>query len=284
MVSLASSSRLMRDEPALEFLRRFLWVVLATVRTYNLRFASNTIQLLRGPTGAVLQFLAIMLVYRISGQTAVAEQDVLGFLIAGQLAVYAWDATVWGCGFGLSMEAHGGTLGPIFASPANRLAVVTGYGVGSFVWSLPSILSLLLVGAGFGAEFQIGSVGLAIVTLGMVYLSALAIGIACGGLFILSRHANSLSNFFQTPIYLLAGFYFPRSVLPDWIEPLGAMLPIAHAVDGLRAAVLDGAGWGEVTPDLAVTLGGCAVFAAIGVLSMQRVEHAVRRSGDLNLF
>lgn len=278
----ASATR--RNEPLAESLRRFWWVVLATVRTYNLQFASNTIQLVRGPSAAVLGFLAIMLVYRISGQTAVAEQDVLGFLLAGALAVYAWGATVWACGFGLSMEAHAGTLGPIYASPASRLAVVTGYGVGNFVWSLPSMVSLLVVGLAFGAEFQIASVVLAIVAIAMVYLSALSIGIACGGLFILSRQANSLANFLQTPIYLLAGFYFPRSVLPDWLEPLGAALPIAHAVDALRAATLAGAGWRAVAPEIAATLGGCAVFVAIGILSMRRVEHAVRHSGDLNLF
>jgi len=283
MASLTSSA-MTRDEPLAESLRRFWWVVLATVRTYNLQFASNTIQLVRGPTGAVLGFLAIMLVYRISGQTAVAEQDVLGFLLAGALAVYAWGATVWACGFGLSMEAHAGTLGPIYASPASRLAIVTGYGVGNFVWSLPSMASLLVVGLAFGAEFQIASVVLAIVAIALVYLSALSIGIACGGLFILSRQANSLANFLQTPIYLLAGFYFPRSVLPDWLEPVGAVLPIAHAVDALRAATLASAGWWEVAPDLAATIGGCAVFVAIGILSMRRVEHAVRRSGDLNLF
>lgn len=283
MLSLASSAT-GHDEPLAESLRRFWWVVLATVRTYNLQFASNTIQLVRGPTGAVLEFLAIMLAYRISGQTAVAEQDVLGFLLAGALAVYAWGATVWACGFGLQMEAHAGTLGPIYASPASRLAAVTGYGVGNFVWSLPSMVSLLVVGLAFGAEFQIANPGLAIVAIGMVYLSALSIGIACGGLFILSRQANSLANFLQTPIYLLAGFYFPRSVLPDWLEPLGAVLPIAHAVDALRAATLAGAGWREVAPELAMTLGGCALFLAIGILSMRRVEHAVRRSGDLNLF
>jgi len=283
MASLTSSA-MTRDEPLVESLRRFWWVVLATVRTYNLQFASNTIQLVRGPTGAVLGFLAIMLVYRISGQTAVAEQDVLGFLLAGALAVYAWGATVWACGFGLSMEAHAGTLGPIYASPTSRLAIVTGYGVGNFVWSLPSMASLLVVGLAFGAEFQIASVVLAIVAIALVYLSALSIGIACGGLFILSRQANSLANFLQTPIYLLAGFYFPRSVLPDWLEPVGAVLPIAHAVDALRAATLASAGWWEVAPDLAATIGGCAVFVAIGILSMRRVEHAVRRSGDLNLF
>lgn len=264
--------------------RRFLWVVWATVRNYNLQFASNTIQLLRGPTGAVLGFLAIMLVYRISGQTAVAEDDVLGFLLTGEIAVYAWGATVWACGFGLQMEAHRGTLGPVFVSPASRMAVVTGYGLGSFAFSLPSVICLLVVGVGFGARFDIGSPMLAIVSLIGIYVSALCIGIACGGLFILSRQANSLANFLQAPIYILAGFYFPRSVLPDWIEPIATILPIAHAVDALRAAVLNGAGWQDTTPELLAMVAGCVVFLLIGIWSMRRVEHAVRGSGDLNLF
>ncbi len=283
MAALARGAEV-RERFASADVRRFLWVVWATVRNYNLQFASNTIQLVRGPTGAVLGFLAIMLVYRISGQTAVDEDDVLGFLLTGEIAVYAWGATVWACGFGLQMEAHQGTLGPVFVSPASRMAVVTGYGLGSFAFSLPSVLCLLAVGFGFGARFDIGSPVLAIVSLGAVYVSALCIGIACGGLFILSRQANSLSNFLQTPIYILAGFYFPRSVLPDWIEPVATILPIAHAVDALRAAVLDGAGWRDTAPELLATLAGCVVFLLIGIWSMRRVEHAVRGSGDLNLF
>lgn len=282
MASLASGAA--RDRFPTASVRRFLWVVWATVRNYNLQFASNTIQLLRGPTGAVLGFLAIMLVYRISGQTAVAKDDVLGFLLTGEIAVYAWGATVWACGFGLQMEAHRGTLGPVFVSPASRMAVVTGYGIGNFAFSLPSVICLLIVGFGFGARLEIGSPLLAVVSLGAIYVSALCIGIACGGLFILSRQANSLANFLQTPIYILAGFYFPRSVLPDWIEPIATILPIAHAVDALRAAVLDGAGWSDTAPELLATLTGCVVFLLIGIWSMRRVEHAVRGSGDLNLF
>jgi ABC-2 type transport system permease protein len=284
MATLATGDRPMRSRTLPADVRRFLWVVWATVRNYNLQFASNTIQLLRGPTGAVLGFMAIMLVYRISGQTAVARDDVLGFLLTGEIAVYAWGATVWACGFGLQMEAHRGTLGPVFASPASRMAVLTGYGIGNFAFSLPSVACLLIVGFSFGARFTVSSPVLVVLSVGAIYVSALCIGIACGGLFILSRQANSLSNFLQTPIYILSGFYFPRSVLPDWIEPVATILPIAHAVDMLRAAALDGAGWGDVTQELLATLAGCVIFLLIGIWSMKRVEHAVRRSGVLNLF
>ena len=283
MATLASGSAV-RDQDAIPPVRRFLWVVWATVRNYNLQFASNTIQLIRGPTGAVLGFLAIMLVYRISGQTAVDKDDVLGFLLTGEIAVFAWGSTVWACGFGLQMEAHRGTLGPVFVSPASRIAVVTGYGLGGFAFSLPSVICLLLVGFGFGARLDIDSPALALVSLAAVYVSALCIGIACGGLFILSRQANSLANFLQAPVYILAGFYFPRSVLPDWIEPIATILPIAHAVDALRAAVLNRAGWQDTAPELLATLAGCVVFLLIGIWSLRRVEHAVRGSGDLNLF
>lgn len=264
--------------------RNFLWVVVATMRSYYLQFASNVIRVLRGPLGAACSLAAIIIVYNISGQTSVDDSDVLGFLVAGNLAVYAWGATVWACGFGLQMEAFTGTLAAVFASPAHRLAVVVGYGLGNFVYSLPTVGVIVGIGLALVASFHIASVPLVLLALSGIYASALSIGVACAGLFILSRQANSLANFLQSPIYILGGFYFPRSVLPGPLEYVGLALPITHALDALRATLLDGAGWADVAAPLGWTLVGSVGFLLIGIWSMKRVDYALRTTGDLNLF
>jgi ABC-2 type transport system permease protein len=41
----------------------------------------------------------------------------------------------------------------------------------------------------------------------------------------------------------VSGAVFPVSVLPEWIQPLGEIVPTRFAFDGLRAAVFEGAGW-----------------------------------------
>lgn len=263
---------------------QFVATMLAAARVQQQRWASNVILLIRRPLSPTLSFLAVLLAYRISGQTAVPEESVPGFLIVATLAIQAWDATVWSCGFGLQSDAFAGTLPSILAAPGNRMAVVLGYGLGDFTLSIPSVLVVLLVGLGFGATFDVADPVLALVALVFVFMSALAIGVACSGLFILSRNANPLANFLQTPVHILAGFYFPRSVLPDWLEPVGAVLPITHALEALRGSMLDGDGWSELASSLVVTLLTSALFLVLGIWSLRRVDHELRRTGSLNLF
>lgn len=265
-------------------MRRFIAAMLAAARVQQRSWASNVILLLRRPLTPALGFLSVLLAYRISGQTAVPEENVAGFLIVGTLAIQAWDATVWACGFALQSDAYNGTLPAILASPSNRMAVVLGYGLGDFVLSAPAVLVTLLIGLGFGATFDIADPVLASVALALVFVSALSIGVACSGLFILSRNANPLANFLQTPVYILAGFYVPRSVLPDWLAPVGGLLPITHALEALRGSMLDGAGWTELYDELVVTVLASALFLLLGIWSLRRVDHELRRSGSLNLF
>lgn len=262
----------------------FVATLLASARIQQRRWASNAILLIRRPLTPVLSFISIVLAYRISGQTAVDDENVVGFLIVGALALEGWNATIWSCGFGLQMDALQGTLPSILASPCNRLAVVMGYGVGDLVLSAPSVLLIMLVGEGFGAEYVIANPTIVIFALALVFISALTIGAAFSGLFILSRNPNPLANFLQAPVHLLAGFYFPRSVLPDWLEPVGGLLPITHALTALRASMLDGAGWRTVGHDLALSLLASGLFLGLGIWSLRRVDYELRRTGSLNLF
>jgi ABC-2 type transport system permease protein len=258
--------------------------LLAAARVQQRTWASNVILLLRRPLTPALTFISMVLAYEISGQTAVPEDQVVGFLVVGTLAVQAWNATVWSCGFALQMDAHAGTLPSILASPGNRLAVVMGYGLGDLVLSVTAVLVTLLIGFGMGASFNVEHLLLAVLAFVLVWLSALAVGVACCGLFILSRNANSLANFLQTPIYILAGFYFPRSALPDWLEHVGGVLPITHALEVLRASLLEGAGWQESADQIAIAIGTSGLFLLLGVWSLRRVDHELRRTGSLNLF
>jgi ABC-2 type transport system permease protein len=265
-------------------IRHFVATMLAAARVQQQSWASNAILLLRRPLTPALGFISILLAYRISGQTAVPADQVTGFLIVGTLGIQAWNATVWSCGFALQSDAWNGTLPSILASPGSRMAVVLGYGLGDLVLSAPSVIVTLLIGLAFDASFDITHPLLVLVALALVFVSALAIGVACSGLFILSRNANPLANFLQTPVYILAGFYFPRSVLPDWLEPVGGILPITHALEALRASMLDGAGWTGLVDELVFATLASGLFLLLGIWSLRRVDHELRRTGSLNLF
>ena len=66
--------------------------------------------------------------------------------------------------------------------------------------------------------------------------------------------------------------YYPVEVMPGWMEALAAISPATYALEGIRAAVLDGAGLGQLGDQL-------WPLAALGVLSIP-VGLAVFRAGE----
>ena len=265
-------------------LRSAAHLTIATLRRYLLRFASRPIMLLRAPLQPLLFLLSYIVAYHVAGPTEVNGGNAVGFLFIGLIGIDAWSATLWGSGYAFQWERHEGTIEALMLSPGSRAAVILGNGLGPFVfWTLPSVSLALVVSLQLGARFTIHDPLTLLVAFCSIYASSLCVGFACSGLFILSRQANALANFLQTPIFLLAGFIVPRSALPDWLAAISSVLPIAHAVDALRAAALTGAALTDIWRPLLACAATCAAWILIGLWGLNRVEYAARRLGTLDL-
>jgi lipooligosaccharide transport system permease protein len=88
-------------------------------------------------------------------------------------------------------------------------------------------------------------------------------------------YAKAIENFnyivsaVLTPLFLLAGTFFPLSGLPRWAQILAAFNPLHQCVELVRAAVLYGYEWNDI-----VRVGYLILFA----LFMWRVAiHAMER-------
>jgi ABC-2 type transport system permease protein len=259
---------------------RLLW---ATVRVHLLRWASTPIMLIRAPLIPLLLMVTFALAYEISGQSTVPAEDVVGFLVIGMVGMLAWNSTIWGSGHALQSEIYSGTIAAVVAAPTRTPPVVLGYGIGAILWDLPGLASCIGAGALLGAGYDISDPVAVLVAVVAVYVSSLCIGVGFGGLFILSRQSNALSNFLQAPVWLLAGFYVPRSVLPDWLQPVGELIPLAHTMDALRAAALDGQSLAGLGGDLLAAGATSALFLAAGWWGLRQVDNVVRRRGTLDL-
>ncbi|MGI8700017.1 MAG: ABC transporter permease [Nocardioidaceae bacterium] len=260
-----------------------LHLVVATARVFLLRYASNPIMLLRAPLSPVLILIGFHLAYDVSGQHTVGSASAMGFLVTGMLGTGAWSSTVWGSGNAIQSEVYEGTISSVIAAPGRISAVITGHGIGSIVFGLPALLMSVIVGLGFGARFEVDSPVAAALSLLAVYVCCLCIGLAFGGLFVLTRQSNAMSNFLQAPVYLLAGFFVPRDALPSWLQTVSDALPIAHAIDALRATTLDGASLSDVGETLGAAALSSVAFLAAGLWGLHRLDDAVRRRGTLDL-
>jgi ABC-2 type transport system permease protein len=74
---------------------------------------------------------------------------------------------------------------------------------------------------------------------------------------------------------LVGGMMYPVAVLPGPLRILARLIPVTYSLEGMRAALLAGAGWAELWPSLAALL----VFAAILIpVSIAVFGWALRRT------
>jgi len=259
-------------------------VVGATARGFVSRSNAYLIDVIRWPLFPLVFFVMMRLTYSVSGQQTVDGLDVSAFLMIGMFGFITWSGTIWSSGYAIEYERSEGTAAALFLSPASRVAVIAGYGLGGFVWMLPSFVTMGLLGVVSGARLNVADPLAAIGAVLALLTGSLATGFALAGLFILSRRANLLANFLQRPGELLAGALFPRDLLPGPLYALSNCLPVSHALDALRASLLGAATLRDTLPAIALTLAVSAAYALVGALSLRKVEHAAKRSGDLELY
>lgn len=255
--------------------------ILETARAEIKRHSAYVIDPLRWSVFPLLSYLTMWVSYDISGQPTVDGANTAGFLLIGMLGVLTWSSTIWSSGYAIENERSEGTINALFLSPASRFAVVLGYGLGSFFWLIPTALLLAVLAPLTDARFDIANPLVPILAVTILCLGSLCTGVAFAGIFVLTRRASLIANFLQLPIWLLAGFYAPRSALPDWFRPLSDLIPASHAVDALRDGALRGVTLAQATPSLLAAAGTSAMFVTIGTVALRRVEHAAKRTGTL---
>jgi ABC-2 type transport system permease protein len=287
MMSAEAGMRKARNLTAVSFagpLGHLRAVVGTTARGFVTRSNAYLIDMIRWPLFPLVYYVMMRLTYSVSGQQTVAGYDTSAFLLVGMFGFITWSGTIWSSGYAIEYERSEGTIAALFLSPASRVAVIGGYGLGGFGWMLPSFISMAILGLVTGARFNVADPLAAICAVLAMLVGSLATGFALAGLFILSRRANLLANFLQRPGELLAGALFPRTSLPGPLYALSNCLPVSHALDALRASLLGAATLRDTLPAIGLTLAVSAVYMLIGMLSLRKVEHAAKRSGDLDLY
>jgi ABC-2 type transport system permease protein len=79
----------------------------------------------------------------------------------------------------------------------------------------------------------------------------------------------------------VSGVYYPVEVLPGWMQALSVISPATYALEGIRAAVLDGASLGDVWGDLwpLLVLGALAIPVGLAVFRAGERYAKLKRSG-----
>ncbi len=91
-----------------------------------------------------------------------------------------------------------------------------------------------------------------------------------------------MTNIIKALVLLVSGVYYPISVLPSWLQPLSQISPAYYMLEGMRAALLDGAGVGDLltTAILPLLLTG-VIMIPVGLYAFMRAERYAKATGKL---
>jgi len=217
------------------------------------------------PDGRTARMLADRAIQRAAGRTdAVAAADrmlrepgsrYIDFLIPGLLGMNLMGSAIWGMGFTIVDARRKKLMKRLVATPMPR-----SYYLLSFAFSrLIGLVLELGVVIGFGAlVFHVPVRGSFLDLVLLCVLASMSFGSI--GLLIASRvqtieAASGIMNVVMMPMWIVSGVFFSAQRFPDMLQPLIKALPLTAIIDALRANMLQGAGFAQVAPQLAI-LGG----------------------------
>lgn len=91
----------------------------------------------------------------------------------------------------------------------------------------------------------------------------LGIGLAIGGWAKNERQAAPLGNIIVFPLMFLTGVFFPRFLMPEWLQSITAYVPLTPVIDGARLIITQGQNLVELGPQLAIMAVWTVVIYAV---------------------
>ena len=177
------------------------------------------------------------------------------WLIPGIIGLSIMGTSMWGIGFAIVQARMRKLLKRLVASPMRKREYLLAQVAGRLVLLAPEAAVPLVFGVAVLGMPVRGS----IFSTAMVCLAG-ALSFGGVGLLLASRARtfeaiSGLMNLSTVPMWVVSGVFFSASNFPQPMQPIIQALPLTALVNALRDVILEGAGLGSVTRELAVLAG-----------------------------
>lgn len=183
----------------------------------------------------------------------------------------------------VSWERWEGTIEQTFMAPIHRLTHLGGICTYAVLYGLiRTVIVLGAVGLIVGMQLPQANYWGALLVLAVASLSFVGLGLMAAVLPLLSPEKGAqATHIMEGLILLVSGIYYPVSALPSWLQAFSVFSPATYALQGVRAALLEGAGWEALAPLLLRLLLMAGVLIPLGLWIFGLAEAHAKRAGLL---
>jgi ABC-2 type transport system permease protein len=247
------------------FMWEIVWIVYITANAMAITFIGAGIEAISG------------------GETRVDTGFLMTYLMVGAL-IWSYLSVLFDVlSETVSWERWEGTIEYTFMSPSSRVTHLLGMGIYAVVYGMVQIAIMFgVVCAFFELDLSEANYQGALLVLAVCSVSLVGFGIVAAVLPLLSpEKGQQVSYIVSSLLLLVSGVYYPVEVLPGWMQAIAWFSPVTYALEGIRGALLEGAGpaelWGSIWPLLIMGV----VFVPLGCYVFHRGERYAKRTGKL---
>jgi ABC-2 type transport system permease protein len=183
----------------------------------------------------------------------------------------------------VAWERWEGTIEYTFMAPLSRPVHLGGMGVFAVAYGV--VRAALLFGAiafFFDLQMPEADFGAALVVLAVASISFIGIGMMTAVLPLVSPEKGSQLGFIaQGTLLVVSGIYYSVEVLPEPMQMVSVISPATYALDGIRAAILEGAGLETMGDELLALLVIGVISIPLGLAVFRWGERYAKQHGKL---
>lgn len=183
----------------------------------------------------------------------------------------------------ITWERWEGTIEYTLMAPVSRVVHLVGACVYAITHgALRAAIVFVVVVLLFGVDLSRANLLTALIVIGVGSISVIGLAIFVAILPLLFTERGAQMTFvMNSGLLLISGVYYPTDVLPWWLRVLSPFSPMTYVLDGVRAAVIGGAGLGGVGLQLLVLLGMGALLVPTSIAAFVWAERYAKRTGRL---
>jgi ABC-2 type transport system permease protein len=183
----------------------------------------------------------------------------------------------------VAWERWEGTIEYTFMAPLSRPIHLFGMGAFAIVYGvIRAVLLFGVVAIFFNLQLGQADFPAALLVLVVASIPFIGIGMMTAVLPLISPEKGTQLGFVaQGVLLVVSGVYYPVSVLPEWMQWISVISPATYALDGLRDAIIDGAGVTAMWPDIWPLIIIGMVSIPLGLEVFRRGERYAKKHGKL---
>ena len=197
--------------------------------------------------------------------TATAELTTFDYVFAGLLGFSILSLGIFGLANQMPAEKKTGSFRRLRASPITKSQLIFAV---MLYYLLVGIISIILMFAVAILMFDFHMRGdwlqLAIfIVIGI--LTMFGFGLAIGGWAKNDNQSAALTNLVAFPMMFLSGVFFPRFLMPEWLQGITGYLPLTPIVDGLRMIMTEAKSLIDIAPEIGLMAAWMVIIYTVAI-------------------